>query len=147
MKSVVRVIGRTTSEVRSGRNSVPSQPHTSKPNSNTQPKEQDSVERLTRSGHDRAQDMVDASRMALAVLPEPIVNVAIEMGSHQHFWRAAELRQLLICERRDFRIVNSGLIGSGLTLRNPRQYRPLPLLHRFGEYRFGTHVDSLPAPR
>jgi len=40
---------------------------------------------LSRSGHHRAQDVVDSCRIALHVFPEPVVNVPIETGGNQHF--------------------------------------------------------------
>ena len=104
-------------------------------------------EALSRSGHYSAQDGVDAGRVALSIVLEPVVNVAVQAGGHQHLGHAAELRQLLIGQRRDIRVVDFGIVSGGLTLRYPSQDRLLPLIERLAEYRFGAHADSLPAPR
>ena len=57
--------------------------------------------RLARPRHDSAQDMVDPRRIAFAIFPEPIIDVAIQAGSDQHFGRSAELRQLIVGQRRN----------------------------------------------
>ena len=51
---------------------------------------------LSHPRHNGAQDVIDAGGIALPIFPEPVVNVAVEASSHQHFGSAAELRQLLV---------------------------------------------------
>jgi hypothetical protein len=46
--------------------------------------------------HNPAQDTVDPGRIARTVLHEPVVNLLIDASGHQHLWRAAKLRQLLV---------------------------------------------------
>ena len=83
---------------------------------------------LTCSGHHGAQDTVDAGRIALSILLEPVINVPVQAGGNQYFGRPAELRQLLIGQRRDVRVVDTGIVS---TLGYTSQDGLLPLIQRF----------------
>jgi len=71
--------------------------------------------------HHRAKNTVDAGGITLAVLLEPIVDIAVQPGCDQHLGCAAKLRQFLAGERRDLRIINVGIPALGLTSRDSRQ--------------------------
>ena len=60
---------------------------------------------LPHPGHNGAQDVIDAGGIAISIFPEPVVDVAIQASGHQHFGSAAELRQLLVRQWRNIRIV------------------------------------------
>jgi len=99
------------------------------------------VKPLARPGHDGPQDMVDARGIPLTIFPEPIVNVAIQAGSDQHLGRPAELRQLLVGQRRDIRIVDAGIIAGGLAFPDAGQHCPLPPIQWLAEN--GSDVDVM----
>ena len=102
---------------------------------------------LSCSGHHCTKDIVNACRIALSVPLEPFIDVAIQAGSHQHFRRPADLRQLRVAQWRDIRVVDTRIVSGGLTLGDASQDRLLRLIRRLAEDRFGAHADSLPAPR
>src|ERR1035437_803848 len=68
--------------------------------------------------HDGAQDAVDPGRVTLAIPQEPVVNLLIDTSGHQHLRNSAKLRQLLVGQRRDVRIMNAGIVSGSLPLRN-----------------------------
>ena len=79
-----------------------------------------STVRLPSPLHYGTQDTVDPGRVTLAILHEPIVNLLVDASGHQHLRSAAKLRQLLIGQGRDVRIVDAGIISGSLALRDLR---------------------------
>lgn len=69
--------------------------------------------------HDGAQDAVDPGRVTLAIPQEPVVNLLIDTSGHQHLRNSAKLRQLLVGQGRDVRILNAGIVSGSLPLRDP----------------------------
>jgi hypothetical protein len=51
---------------------------------------------LTSAFHRRAQDAVDAARVALSILHEPIVDVFVDTGGNKHLRRALKLSKLFV---------------------------------------------------
>src|SRR5258708_8135151 len=52
-------------------------------------------------GHHRAQNTIDAGRIALAIVLEPVVDIPVQAGGHQHLSRPAQPRHFLTPPRSD----------------------------------------------
>src|SRR5215471_15424114 len=77
--------------------------------------------RSTALGHDCAENAVDAGRVTLPELLEPIVHVAIYSSRHQDLGSPTKLRELFISQLRDVRVVNTGIVACSLALSDPSQ--------------------------
>ena len=91
--------------------------------------------------HYRTQNAVDPGGVACAKPHEPVVNLPVDASSHQHLWRTAESRQLLVGQGRDVRVIDAGVVSGGLPLRDPRQDGLLLFTRRLAENRLGAHAD------
>ena len=90
--------------------------------------------------HNGTQDTIDPGRVTFAVLHKPVVNFLVDASGHQHLRSATKLRQLLVAQGRDARVINAGIISPSLPLRDPGQDGLLLFIRRLAEYRFGAHA-------
>jgi len=74
---------------------------------------------LSSLGHDQPKNVINARRIAGAVLLKPFEYVRVKTHSHQFLRRTPELGELLIGERRNVGIVDSINIPALLSPRNP----------------------------
>jgi hypothetical protein len=102
---------------------------------------------LARLRHYGAEEAVDAGGIAGAVLLQPFEDVGVQTHGDELFGGPAKPTELLVGERGDVGVVDSGVVAALLALSDPIEHSLLGFSEGLAEDRFGAHADQLRGPR